>query len=567
MMILEKLHGNVNNNFLEQALENKNISEKIINPKQKRYDIPTKLEFLNYMEKRKLEDDLPNLSSFAKSENVSRTTLYKLEKNPESIFSSCNPGPKVYEENKIISKFTEELIKKEEENQRLRQLIANSNGNEEKILKTILQLASIPVSTREIRDTVEIFFEKKISKSKIKKIIIEYSEKAYNILKNMEIEKFVEFLGVDEIFTGGELVLVGIDLKSFAVVINEKSNTRNCEAWHQALSLFPHIKTVVSDRAQGIIKSVYLYGNAKHQFDVFHFKRDAKKELRYLESQAYVEIDKEYKSKTKLEKTKLENKQKLEEIYKSCKENALHKIEVFDKATKGIELIFEGLDLFDSYGNFQEPSENIKKIARGVKVLQEIQGNKKMQNIVKQALNPNLTLYLEELDEKIFSIVIEWNPNVRDRKNWRKAVKILASHWYFNNHDKIRVPFKKNENKDLWNIRREKINKKLNFNKIANLFDVRILQLTLANFQEVLEKINSFLDNVFRASSLVESWNSQVRIVQQVKKNFGKKFLSLLAMKWNMTPFENGKRKGKSPFEILGAKTLENNWLDLLIKS
>jgi hypothetical protein len=56
-------------------------------------------------------------------------------------------------------------------------------------------------------------------------------------------------------------------------------------------------------------------------------------------------------------------------------------------------------------------------------------------------------------------------------------------------------------------------------------------------------------------------------VCQQVKKELHKDFLSLLAMKWNMTQFEEGKRKGKSPFQILGLQADSANWLDLLTKN
>jgi hypothetical protein len=52
-----------------------------------------------------------------------------------------------------------------------------------------------------------------------------------------------------------------------------------------------------------------------------------------------------------------------------------------------------------------------------------------------------------------------------------------------------------------------------------------------------------------------------------VKKGVTKEYLWLSALKWNVTPFEGGKRKGKSPVELLGVKTESSDWLDLLMKT
>ena len=91
--------------------------------------------------------------------------------------------------------------------------------------------------------------------------------------------------------------------------------------------------------------------------------------------------------------------------------------------------------------------------------------------------------------------------------------------------------------------------------------------MSLANFDEVFQQVTTALNNVFRSSSMVEAINSHLRLYQQVKKNLSKNFLSLIALYWNMNPFSDGKRKNKSPFQILGIQGTNDNWLDFLLSA
>lgn len=88
------------------------------------------------------------------------------------------------------------------------------------------------------------------------------------------------------------------------------------------------------------------------------------------------------------------------------------------------------------------------------------------------------------------------------------------------------------------------------------------------SFHLVEAQLRDRLDNLERASSAVENINSKLRPVQAIKKTVNQAFLNLFALKHNLTPFERSdKRKGRSPFEILGI-TLEGDdqgWLGVLM--
>ena len=69
------------------------------------------------------------------------------------------------------------------------------------------------------------------------------------------------------------------------------------------------------------------------------------------------------------------------------------------------------------------------------------------------------------------------------------------------------------------------------------------------------------------ASSGVESLNSQYRVLQMVHRHVGDELLSLKSFAMNMTPREDGTRKGRTPYELLGVdlSTQDSHWAALLI--
>ena len=51
----------------------------------------------------------------------------------------------------------------------------------------------------------------------------------------------------------------------------------------------------------------------------------------------------------------------------------------------------------------------------------------------------------------------------------------------------------------------------------------------------------------------------------RIKKHVSQEYLWLLALKHNIEPFAHGKRKGHSPFELLGIDLGTNDWVDLVL--
>jgi hypothetical protein len=78
-----------------------------------------------------------------------------------------------------------------------------------------------------------------------------------------------------------------------------------------------------------------------------------------------------------------------------------------------------------------------------------------------------------------------------------------------------------------------------------------------AQFQQALQ-------DTLRASSWVEGVNSVLRMQQARHRRMTQGLLDLKRLYWNMRRFRTGRRKGRSPYEILGLKLPNCSWWDLL---
>jgi hypothetical protein len=85
---------------------------------------------------------------------------------------------------------------------------------------------------------------------------------------------------------------------------------------------------------------------------------------------------------------------------------------------------------------------------------------------------------------------------------------------------------------------------------------VRTVQLTKAcpDWCAEAERVRAVLRSVWRASSLVECVNSVARMQQARHRKMTQELLDLKRLYWNLRPFRIGRRKGQTPYSLLGLK-------------
>jgi hypothetical protein len=82
--------------------------------------------------------------------------------------------------------------------------------------------------------------------------------------------------------------------------------------------------------------------------------------------------------------------------------------------------------------------------------------------------------------------------------------------------------------------------------------------------QEAVSAVRGILRRAFRASSAVEGLNSVVRMQQGRHRRLTQGLLDLKRLYWNTRAFRTGRRRRRSPYELLGLKLPALTWWQLL---
>jgi hypothetical protein len=95
---------------------------------------------------------------------------------------------------------------------------------------------------------------------------------------------------------------------------------------------------------------------------------------------------------------------------------------------------------------------------------------------------------------------------------------------------------------------------------------VRTVQLTKAcpHWHDEAGRIRAVLRGVWRASSLVECVNSVARMQQARHRKMTQGLLDLKRLYWNLRRFRTGRRKGQTPYGLLGLKVPDLSFWEFL---
>jgi hypothetical protein len=83
-------------------------------------------------------------------------------------------------------------------------------------------------------------------------------------------------------------------------------------------------------------------------------------------------------------------------------------------------------------------------------------------------------------------------------------------------------------------------------------------------WRSAYRRVDALLRHAVRASSAVECVNSVVRMHQGRHRHVSQGLLDLKRLYWNCRVFREGKRKGKSPYALLGLHVPSADWWQLL---
>jgi hypothetical protein len=267
--------------------------------------------------------------------------------------------------------------------------------------------------------------------------------------------------------------------------------------------------------------------------DVFHTHRELERVLQHQWKQAERQLDTASQADAKVERYRRQGRDP--RGVSGVAGRAWRKAErLFDQAgnaQEAVQQIAAALSWFDAKGQLycrQTAQAHLDEAS------QQLQGDGWSK--VKRLLSDERTLcHFDRFSEHLTSAVSE--PVLRDA---------LTRLWYMNNQ--------KRQTQGEAGMRLRQL----------IVMEQMLCERLCPQWQSVYRRVDELLQHAVRASSAVECVNSVVRMHQGRHRHVSQGLLDLKRLYWNCRVFREGKRKGKSPYDLLGLHLPSSDWWQLL---
>ena len=355
----------------------------------------------------------------------------------------------------------------------------------------------------------------------------------------------------DEIFSKSRPILVTVDPVSSVILRSELSDTRQAEVWkdhwqclmtngYHSIFLVKDQGTSMESARQAVLSDV------PHQIDTYHaISHQLGLWVIRLEASAYKALDKMYDRYEKLNSAVSDEViDKRISAYEAVERSADEAIALYDEFHDYYLFLISQLRLFDSEGNLRDKAEAAANIAFAIELLVSL-GHSKIAKIAEKigGLLPELLNYFDRAAQIVTSlrtsglsgeVLKEFSLAWQYQKNWIKA-KGKGRRNHYKAKEKEQLAFLKD--------------------------------MLGEHFLKTKELVYSQLDTIIQSSALVETINSILRAYLNTTRNhITQNFLNLITFYHNHRRYLGGKRKGKTPMEILTGKTQQKDWLELLFE-
>ena len=338
----------------------------------------------------------------------------------------------------------------------------------------------------------------------------------------------------DEIFSKSAPILITVDPISSAILSIKKAVSRKGEEWEKHYDELKEngfgIKGVVRDEGNGLgLGAKESIPDAIYQVDTYHaIAHRLGLLVEKFDKQAYRIIDVEEQSKNKEQhQDKLEMAIELSDNFRYLYHCIIHQLKPF-KHTGEVREKQEAKEEIETALELME-TLNTTAITTEIKGVRKILPNllnyfDQTVQVLKDCQPLNLTQY--ELE----NLCLEWQ--------WEKALI------------KAKVQSRRSQ------AREQK--------SFYQAFNQELLQERYTTMKETIFKK---LETIIQASSMVETINSLLRpYLNNSKNQVSQAFLNLFMFYHNHRRYRAGKRKGKTPMELLTHTKQERDWIELLVK-
>lgn len=471
-------------------------------------------------------DDYGRVKFICERFNIPKASLYRHFAVFKEIMCKGAGRPCLTEEQRKIKNLEAQIDALKEENRNLcnalhQERLKFSNA----VKKLTFQLIGIGLSGRKIAWILQSAMEVRANHTDILKKAQQYATKATTFMEEYFHAQAVT-TAIDEVFIEGLPVFIAVSPTS--LLICNAGVYENCTEpnWTQFLGEMVNLEQTTSDRGVGIMSAVKKLEDHSHQSDIFHFKHLMQKELRKLEASTYSLINKEYMATIKLQKYKKSGKnvQAAAAGLRRAREKCTAAIDLFDSLEQAVKMTFEALHL--SKGMTFNDAIQAREMLDFVRewILHVYPQWRKIANALR---DQNLLEYMNLSHEAIKEIEVKTN-NYLDREYILAALTQLWEQQSQRRYRGTCVVIPESVEDDL--------------------------RRCCGNLDEVKRELFSVLESIPRASSSVECINSMIGFFRYGKKRFNDDFINLVSVVHNLSPFLDGKRKGRSPAEIEGVK-------------
>jgi hypothetical protein len=314
---------------------------------------------------------------------------------------------------------------------------------------------------------------------------------------------------------------------------------RDGVTWAEEFRKFPNLEYVVTDGGSGLAKGLHLVARQRpglrQGLDVFHTFREGSTALRKAYGRASQAMETADRQQTELDKRGREGQSRQGKAthVKRSWEQAEELLDRAGAAEEAWNKVREALDLFTPAGKLQDRRQAEAEVAEA---LPQLNGSE-WAKTVRLLKRPETYAFLDRAHEQLAGLGLpeETLKALLELEGFRRRPGLLTG-----------------------------------ASPVAGtaraLAIARTVQLSKsdAEWPQKAQQVRDALRRAWRASSLVEGINSVVRMQQARHRRMTQGLLDLKRLYWNQRPFRTGRRRGKTPYELLGLDLRDHAWWDLL---
>lgn len=353
-------------------------------------------------------------------------------------------------------------------------------------------------------------------------------------------------------------IYITVDPVSCAVLKMELRDSTTKQGWTDHWQgMFDNnisAKSLISDAGIALKAAATALEGVVHQPDTFHgFIYDLGGTYGHLQRAAHGGIETEYKLEGMLKDmlAKQSNPDRILQLTERIAKNKVETrqaIEAYDNFRFLHRCILTQLNVFDRNGEPRNRSKAEGEVRTAVELLQTMNIpilDKKLSSMLK--IIPRVFAFLDNAAQYCKKMLDQELVQLHNIAFWCRAWHYLKKSFKIKNDYKCEQKYK---------------------HQSQSLLDIiqQDLQLSDQDFDDLKMKIFTILDGIVQSSAAVEMFNSILRpYLNTSRGQITQEMLNLVMHHYNHRPFLRGKRKLKSPYELLTGIKPEQPWIDSLM--